>query len=66
MAFAVQAMTYLKLIEQGVPKESLGLLAIPLTPLEIVLPLLISRFTNGPRPMTTLLKTYPFRYILSI
>ena len=55
-------MTYLKLIENGVPKESLGLLAIPLTPVEIILPVLINKFTNGPKPLTTFAKVYPFRY----
>ena len=55
-------MVYLKLIEKGVAKESLGLLAIPLTPFEIVLPVLISKYTNGPKPLTTFFKVYPFRY----
>jgi PAT family acetyl-CoA transporter-like MFS transporter 1 len=54
-------MTYLKLIENGVAKESLGLMAIPLTPVEIVLPVLISKYTNGPKPLTTFSKVYPFR-----
>lgn len=54
-------MTYLKLIEKGVPKEKLGLLAIPITPIEIVLPLLVSRYSNGPRPLDFYVKSYPWR-----
>ena len=56
-------MTYLKLIEKGVPKENLGLLAIPLTPFEIILPLLVSKYTNGPKPLNIFVNTYPFRYL---
>lgn len=55
-------MTYLKLVEKGVPKENLALLAIPLTPFEIILPLLISKFTNGPKPLNIFLYMYPIRY----
>ncbi len=62
MAFAVQSMAYLKLIEKGVPRESMGLMAIPLTPFEMVLPLIISRYTNGPRPIEFYLKAYPYRF----
>lgn len=63
MAFGIQSMVYLKLIEKGVSRENLGLLAIPLTPFEIVLPLLISRFTNGPKPLNIFMNTYPFRFL---
>ena len=49
------------MIESGVPKEKLGLLAVPLTPLQIVLPLLISRYTNGPKPFNLFIKAIPFR-----
>ena len=55
-------MAYLKLIEKGVPRESMGLMAIPLVPFEMVLPLIISRYTNGPRPIEFYLKAYPFRF----
>jgi MFS transporter, PAT family, solute carrier family 33 (acetyl-CoA transportor), member 1 len=54
-------MSFLKLIEAGVPKENLGLLAVPLTPLQIVLPLIISKYTNGPRPLTFFLNAIPLR-----
>lgn len=40
-------MTGLKLIEAGVKKETLALLAVPLVPLQILLPLVIARFTTG-------------------
>eukprot|EP00096_Caligus_rogercresseyi_P010209 TRINITY_DN3640_c0_g1_i1.p1 TRINITY_DN3640_c0_g1~~TRINITY_DN3640_c0_g1_i1.p1 ORF type:complete len:534 (+),score=141.53 TRINITY_DN3640_c0_g1_i1:94-1695(+) len=63
---AIDSITSLKLIEAGVPKESLGMLALPLTPLQILLPLLISRYTSGPRPMNLYLKAYPFRLLMGL
>ena len=57
-------MSYLKLIEKGVPKENLGLLAVPLTPWEIILPILVTRYTNGPRPLDFFVKSLPFRIVM--
>ena len=54
-------MTGLELIERGVLKESLALLAIPLTPLQILLPFCIARFTTGKQPLNIYVKSYPFR-----
>lgn len=54
-------MTGLELIERGVTRESLALLAIPLTPLQIVLPFIISKYTAGTKPLNIYVKSYPFR-----
>jgi PAT family acetyl-CoA transporter-like MFS transporter 1 len=62
IAFALYSMAYLKLIEKGVPKEKLGLLAIPLTPIQVGLPILASRLTNGPKPLSYFIQAYPYRY----
>jgi len=35
------------MIEAGVPKENLALLAIPMVPVQILLPVYISRYTAG-------------------
>lgn len=62
IGFAVtDSATGLKLIESGVHRENLALLAIPMVPLQIVLPWIISRYTNGPRPLTVFLRAYPIR-----
>lgn len=37
----------LKLVEAGIPKERLGLIAIPLIPLQLALPLIIAKYTTG-------------------
>ena len=44
---AADSVTGLKLIEAGVKKESIAMLAVPLVPLQIILPLIISKFTAG-------------------
>ncbi len=54
-------MTGLELIERGVTKDSLALLAIPLTPLQIILPFLISKYTTGSKPLNIYIRSYPFR-----
>ena len=41
---AADAVSGLKLVEAGVPKDKLAMLAIPMMPLQIVLPWIISRF----------------------
>lgn len=54
-------MSFLKLIEAGVPKEKLGLLAIPLTPLQILLPFMISKALRNDDPFRFYAKTYSVR-----
>ena len=56
----------LKLIEAGVPKDKLALLAIPMMPLQIILPWIISRYTAGPRPMDVFVKAIPVRLVLCL
>jgi PAT family acetyl-CoA transporter-like MFS transporter 1 len=64
---AADAITGLKLIEAGVHKETLALLAIPLTPVQLVLPLIIARYTAGPKPMTKVwLRAYPVRIVFGL
>jgi len=63
---ATDAVTGLKLVEKGVPKDKLAMLAIPMIPLQIVLPWIISKYTSGPRPMDVYLKVIPFRLFIGI
>lgn len=63
VGFASESAVGLKLIEAGVHKESLALLAIPMTPLQILLPLLIAKYTAGPRPMDLFVRSIPFRLV---
>ncbi|XP_071841441.1 acetyl-coenzyme A transporter 1-like isoform X2 [Apostichopus japonicus] len=63
---ATDSVTGLKLIEAGVPKEQLALLAVPLVPLQILLPWFISKYTVGPTPLNVFLKAMPFRLLMGL
>lgn len=63
---AADAVTGLKLVEEGVPKEQLALLAVPLVPLQIFLPVIISKYTAGPRPLDVFYKAFPFRLLIGL
>ncbi|XP_069003696.1 acetyl-coenzyme A transporter 1 [Embiotoca jacksoni] len=63
---AADAVTGLKLVEAGVPKEQLALLAVPMVPLQILLPVVISRYTAGPRPLDIFYKAFPFRLLIGL
>eukprot|EP00112_Aurelia_sp_Birch-Aquarium-sp1_P007554 Seg1823.8 transcript_id=Seg1823.8/GoldUCD/mRNA.D3Y31 product="Acetyl-coenzyme A transporter 1" protein_id=Seg1823.8/GoldUCD/D3Y31 len=63
---ATDSVTALKLIEAGVKKETLAMLAVPLVPIQIVLPLVISRYTAGPRPLDAYKRAIPFRLFFGI
>lgn len=63
---AADSLTVLKLTESGVPKDRLALLSIPLTPVQVFLPLYISRYTAGPEPLTPFVVTYPLRLLFGL
>jgi PAT family acetyl-CoA transporter-like MFS transporter 1 len=63
---ACDAVTSLKLIDHGVPKEKLAMLAIPLVPLQLLLPLIMSKHITGKYPMNFYIKAIPFRLLLTL
>lgn len=63
---ACDAITTLKLVDYGIPKDKIALISIPLVPLQILLPFVISRFTTGPYPMRFYIKAFPYRLIMTI
>ncbi|KAH7931472.1 hypothetical protein HPB52_025646 [Rhipicephalus sanguineus] len=60
------SVTGLKLLEAGVHRENLALLAIPMVPIQIMLPLIISKHTGGHRPLDVFFKAYPYRLLLGL
>jgi len=64
MVLATESMGFLKLVEAGVPKENLGLLAVPIGPLQLLLPFAISRLLNGKNPFKYYRMTFGSRLIL--
>ena len=63
---AVDGITTLKFVEYGIPKDKIALLSIPLIPLQILLPFIISRFTAGPYPLKFYIRAFPFRLLMTI
>lgn len=63
---ACDVVSSLKFIEYGVPKDKIALLAIPLVPIQLVLPFIISRYTAGPNPMNFFFKAFPYRLFMTI
>lgn len=57
----------LKLLEAGIPKDDLLILImLSMMPTEIFLPLIVTKYTTGPRPTDTYIKFIPFRLIFSV
>ncbi|XP_061538087.1 acetyl-coenzyme A transporter 1 [Phycodurus eques] len=63
---AADTLTGLKLVEAGVPKAQLALLAVPMVPLQILLPVVISKYTAGSRPLDVFYKAFPLRLIIGL
>lgn len=63
---AADSLTGLKLIEAGMKKETLALFAVPMIPIQIILPLIISKYTAGPTPIDVYLRAMPFRLLMGL
>lgn len=61
IAFATYAARYLKLIEAGVPKETLGLINGGFQIIQILTPILIGRCLNLGKPLYLFFRSYPIR-----
>ena len=54
-------MTSVKFQDKGVSKETLAMLAVLYTPVALMLPAVISKYTSSPRPLGPFLKALPVR-----
>ncbi|XP_050430843.1 acetyl-coenzyme A transporter 1-like isoform X3 [Adelges cooleyi] len=63
IAFATDNLTLLKLIDAGVSQDKLVIVQTALYPVRMLLPIIVSKYTTGPKPMSTLLNTLPFRLL---
>ena len=61
VAFALEKMNHVKLIESGVPKEILGLMTVPFQLIQIIVPILIGNIIVFKKPLNLFFKSYPFR-----
>lgn len=63
---AVDVVSGLKIIDKGVPKDDIAMIGLLLIPLQIILPVLIAKYTSGPKPMNVYLKSIPYRLLIGI
>ncbi|XP_041978909.1 acetyl-coenzyme A transporter 1 [Aricia agestis] len=61
---ASDAVSGLKLVEAGVPREDLALLAVPLVPVQIIMPVILAKHTTGPAPLSLWLRAFPLRLLV--
>ncbi|CAH0691819.1 unnamed protein product [Spodoptera exigua] len=61
---ASDAVSGLKLVEAGVPREDLALLAVPLVPVQIIMPVLLAKHTTGREPLSLWLRAFPLRLLV--
>ncbi|CAF1115254.1 unnamed protein product, partial [Brachionus calyciflorus] len=66
IAFSIESRSILKLIDADVSKEKLGLLDVPLAPIQALLPFLIRKKITNSNPFEHFAKTYCLRLILII
>lgn len=58
---AAETLTQLKLLERGVPKQHMATLSACMTPISVLLPVYISRWTGGARPLDCITATWMWR-----
>ncbi|XP_045448041.1 acetyl-coenzyme A transporter 1 [Melitaea cinxia] len=61
---ASDAVSGLKLVEAGVPREDMALLAVPLVPVQIIMPVILAKYTTGPMPLSLWLRAFPLRLLV--
>ena len=66
IGMAAHALNGLKLVEVGIPKETLAFFSIPLIPVKLLLPILVSKWTVGPSPMRLYINLIPISYVFCV
>jgi len=63
---AADSVTGLKLQEHGIAKETLAMIGVGVTPIALVLPALIARYTSGPQPLQPFMAAVPYRLLMNL
>lgn len=66
MFAASNAITTLKLVDYGIPREKLALVYVFIFPIEIVISFLMTKYTTGPQPLNIFIKFVPLSLLLTI
>ncbi|XP_050522836.1 acetyl-coenzyme A transporter 1-like isoform X2 [Daktulosphaira vitifoliae] len=56
----------LKLLDGGLSTDDLMIVTLALYPAKILVPIIVSKYTSGPKPISTLLNVYPYRLSCSL
>jgi len=62
IGFATDSVVTLKLIDAGVPKDSIMIIQTGMYVIQIITPVIAVRYTSGPKPMSIYLNVTPIRY----
>ena len=63
---AADALAGLKLQERGLHKEGLAVLGVLVTPVALLVPALVARYTHGERPLDVFAQAYPYRLAVGL
>lgn len=63
---AAETLTQLKLLERGVPKQHMATLSALMTPVSVLLPVYVSKWTAGARPLDCVTKTWMLRAFVAV
>ncbi|XP_022165986.1 acetyl-coenzyme A transporter 1-like [Myzus persicae] len=63
---ATDSLALLKLIDAGVPKDNIMVIQTAMFVVKMILPLVVAKYTSGPKPMNIYLTATPFRLLLNI
>jgi len=58
---ATDSLAVLKLIDAGVPKDNIMVIHTTMFLVKMILPLVVAKYTSGPKPMNIYLTATPFR-----
>jgi PAT family acetyl-CoA transporter-like MFS transporter 1 len=63
---AAETLTQLKLLEKGVPKQHMATISALMTPVSVFLPVYVSRWTAGARPLDCVTATWMYRGFVAL
>ena len=66
IGYATDSAIYLKLIEYGVPRETLTLLSLPFIPLGLIWPFVLSRYIKGTKSIVFYTQALPFKLLCAL
>jgi len=58
---ATDSVSILKLIDAGVSKDDIMIINTAMFVIKAIIPLIVGKYTSGPKPMTIYLNAAPFR-----